>query len=304
LPPPPAPASPAAKAEVKLLAQAQQAPPAARGQEAETHKLNDDLALPARYRQWLEMEVTYIITDQERAVFRSLRTDEERDQFIEQFWLRRDPTPATVENEYKEEHYRRISYSSERFRAANIPGWKTDRGRTYILYGSPDEIESHPSGGPTTYPFEQWLYRHLDGGGDNVVIEFVNRAGAGEFRRASSPLEKYTLTANPEAAPDVRVGRSGVIVEAPNGTALISIPLRSYGDRVNVFGRIMDDHSRVVHFFDDNVRLSRSPAHEGVVVSLYSKSLALPAGSYRLTVVVKDLTTGVSTDEDMSFDVH
>jgi GWxTD domain-containing protein len=104
-------------------------------------KLRKELETP--YRKWLNEDVAYIITDEERAAFKRLQTDEEREQFIEQFWLRRDPTPDTVENEFKEEHYRRIAYANENF-ASGIPGWKTDRGRIYITYGPPDEKESHP----------------------------------------------------------------------------------------------------------------------------------------------------------------
>src|SRR5579871_3227674 len=107
-------------------------------------KLRKELETP--YRKWLNEDVSYIITDEERAAFKRLQTDEEREQFIEQFWLRRDPTPDTVENEYKEEHYRRIAYANEHF-ASGIPGWKADRGKIYIMYGPPDEIEDHSSGG-------------------------------------------------------------------------------------------------------------------------------------------------------------
>src|ERR1051325_10566596 len=106
-------------------------------------KLRKELETP--YRKWLNEDVTYIITDEERKAFRNLNTDEEKEQFIEQFWLRRDPSPDTQENEFKEEHYRRIAYANERF-ASGIPGWKSDRGRIYITFGPPDEIESHPSG--------------------------------------------------------------------------------------------------------------------------------------------------------------
>ena len=123
------------------------------------------------YKKWLDEDVRWIITDEEKQTFKQLSNDEERDQFIESFWLRRDPTPDTVENEYKEEHYARIAYANEHF-AAGIPGWRTDRGRIYIVYGKPDEIESHPSGGlynreiaegggtTSTYPFERWRYRY------------------------------------------------------------------------------------------------------------------------------------------------
>src|SRR4030081_3347238 len=127
-------------------------------------KLRKELETP--YKKWLNEDVGYIITDEERTAFRRLQTDDEREQFIEQFWLRRDPTPDTVENEFKEEHYRRIQYANDRF-ASGIPGWKTDRGRIYIIWGPADEIESHPSGGSydrppeegggstSTYPFEK-----------------------------------------------------------------------------------------------------------------------------------------------------
>jgi GWxTD domain-containing protein len=98
------------------------------------------------YKKWLDEDVRYIITDEEKTAFKQLSNDEERDNFIEAFWARRDPTPDTVENEYKEEHYARIAYANEHF-AAGIPGWKSDRGRIYIMYGKPDEIDSHPSGG-------------------------------------------------------------------------------------------------------------------------------------------------------------
>jgi GWxTD domain-containing protein len=140
----------------------------------------------------------------------SVQTDEERDQFIEQFWLRRDPTPDTVENEYKEEHYRRIAYANEHF-ASGIPGWKTDRGRFYIMYGPPDEIESHPAGGSyerpidegggstSTYPFEQWRYRYIEGVGTNVVLEFVDPSNSGEYHFTIDPTEKDALLYVPGA---------------------------------------------------------------------------------------------------------
>jgi GWxTD domain-containing protein len=168
--------------------------------------------LESPYRKWLEEDVVYIITDEERRAFKNLQTDEEREQFIEQFWLRRDPTPDTVENEYKEEHYRRIAYANERF-ASGIPGWKTDRGRIYITFGPPDEIESHPSGGTyerpweegggttSTYPFEKWRYRYLEGVGmqTDIVIEFVDKSMTGEYRMTMDPSEKDALLMVPGA---------------------------------------------------------------------------------------------------------
>src|SRR5579864_9082876 len=171
-------------------------------------KLRKELETP--YKKWLNEDVTYIITDEERQAWKRLSTDDERQQFIEQFWLRRDPTPDTEENEFKEEHYRRIAYANERF-ASGIPGWKTDRGRIYIVYGPADEIESHPSGGTyerpfeegggttSTYPFEKWRYRYIDGIGNDVNIEFVDTTMSGEYRMTMDPSEKDALLYVPGA---------------------------------------------------------------------------------------------------------
>jgi len=171
-------------------------------------KLRKELETP--YKKWLNEEVGYIITDEERKAFSRLQTDEEKQQFIEQFWLRRDPTPDTEENEYREEHYRRIAYANERF-ASGIPGWKTDRGMIYIKYGPADETESHPSGGTyerpieegggttSTYPFEKWRYRYIDGIGNDVNIEFVDPTMTGEYRMTMDPSEKDALLYVPGA---------------------------------------------------------------------------------------------------------
>ncbi|MGB6430789.1 MAG: GWxTD domain-containing protein [Candidatus Acidiferrales bacterium] len=177
-------------------------------QQQSLHKLEKELPTP--YRQWLNEDVVYIITADERSTFLRLQTNEEREQFIEQFWLRRDPTPDTPENEFKEEHYRRIAYANEHY-ASGIPGWKTDRGRIYIIWGAPDEIESHPTGGTydrpeeegggttSTYPFEQWTYRHMDGIGENVMLEFVDTTMTGEYHLTSDPGEKDALAHVPDA---------------------------------------------------------------------------------------------------------
>ena len=162
------------------------------------------------YKDWLEKDVAYIITDDERKAFKKLETDEEREQFIESFWRRRDPDPDTDENEYKEEYYERIAYANEKY-ASGIPGWKTDRGRIYITFGKPDEVESHPAGGQydrpsyegggstSTYPFEIWFYRHIPGVGSGIEIEFVDPTGSGEYRIARSPNEKDALLYVPGA---------------------------------------------------------------------------------------------------------
>ena len=160
------------------------------------------------YKKWLDEDVRWIISDEERAAFKQLSNDEERDQFIEGFWQRRDPTPDTVENEFKEEHYARIAYANEHF-AAGIPGWKTDRGRIYIMYGKADEVESHPSGGQyerpmeegggstSTFPFEQWRYRYLEGVGQEVIIEFVDTCMCGDYHMTMDRSEKDALLMTP-----------------------------------------------------------------------------------------------------------
>jgi len=162
------------------------------------------------FKKWLDEDVRWIITDEERSAFMQLSNDEERDQFIEAFWARRDPTPDTPENEFKEEHYRRIAYTNEHF-AAGIPGWKTDRGRIYIMYGPADEIESHPSGGTydrpmeegggstSTFPFEDWRYRYLEGVGQEVIIEFVDTCMCGDYHMTMDRSEKDALLYTPNA---------------------------------------------------------------------------------------------------------
>src|ERR1700677_4278053 len=166
--------------------------------------------LKGAYRTWLTQDVPYIITDEETKAFKSLSNDEERDAFIEQFWLRRNPNPDSPENEFREEHYRRIAYANEHF-AAGKPGWKTDRGHMYIAYGKPDSIDSHPSGGSyerpmdegggetSTYPFETWHYRYIEGIGENIDIEFVDTCMCGDYHMTLDRSEKDALLHVPGA---------------------------------------------------------------------------------------------------------
>src|SRR5271165_2035324 len=168
------------------------------------------IELSKTYRKWLDEDVRWIITDQERSAFMQLSNDEERDQFIEAFWQRRDPTPDTEENEFKEEHYRRIAYANEHF-AAGIPGWKSDRGHMYIVFGPADEIEAHPSGGTyqrpmeegggetSTFPFETWRYRYIEGIGQEVIIEFVDTCMCGDYHMTIDRSEKDALKYTPNA---------------------------------------------------------------------------------------------------------
>ena len=206
-------------------APAQQAQPASsqdQGQEADPMKrqlsdkdrykaqkaLRQELKGP--YKKWLDEDVTYIITDDERKAFLSLSNDEEREAFIENFWQRRNPNPDSPENEFREEHYRRIQYANDHF-AAGKPGWKTDRGRMYIAFGKPDSIDAHPSGGlymrPTeegggetsTFPFEVWHYRYLEGIGENIDIEFVDSCQCGDYHFTIDRSEKDALLHVPGA---------------------------------------------------------------------------------------------------------
>jgi GWxTD domain-containing protein len=166
--------------------------------------------LKGEYKKWVDEDVRWIITDQEMQAFKNLSNDEERDQFIENFWLRRNPNPDSPENEYREEHYARIAYANEHF-AAGKPGWRTDRGHIYISYGKPDSIDSHPSGGEyerpmeegggstSTFPFEVWHYRYLDGIGDNVDIEFVDTCMCGDYHMTIDRSEKDALKHVPGA---------------------------------------------------------------------------------------------------------
>jgi len=179
-----------------------------RQKRAADNRLRKELASP--YNKWLDEEVRWIISDEERTAFKRLQTDDEKQSFIEQFWLRRDPTPDTEENEFKEEHYRRIAWANDRF-ASGVPGWKTDRGQIYIKFGPPDENDSHTSGGPgerdisegggstTFFPYERWRYRYLECCGSDVIIEFVDPSMTNEYHITMDPSEKDALARVPGA---------------------------------------------------------------------------------------------------------
>jgi GWxTD domain-containing protein len=179
-----------------------------RAQKKKIRKTLKELDTP--YKQWLNEDVVYIISPEERNAFGQLATNEEREQFIEQFWLRRSTNPDLPDNEFKEEHYRRIAYANEHY-ASGIPGWKTDRGHMYIVWGPPDEIESHPTGGTydrpmeegggstSTYPWETWRWRYIEGMGENVIMEFVDPSGSGEYHLTMDPSEKDALLHVPGA---------------------------------------------------------------------------------------------------------
>ena len=300
-----APAMPQPRPSLALMAQVRPAPPPA------PRKQGSSVDPETPYAKWMTGDVAYIITDAERAAFKLLTTDGERESFIEQFWLRRDPTPATSENEYKEEHYRRIAYSNDHYSANGLPGWKTDRGRVYITYGPPDELESHPAGGSyrrpaeegggttTTFPFEQWRYQWIEGVGTNVIIEFVDPTMSGEYRMTMDPKEKDVFVLlnrprDPQLAPDG--GRAGATVQ-PMGSsaALISIPLSGYGSHaVNLVCRIVTAEGAPVTMFEQTVQ---GPA------PLFTRFIAVRPGAHRLIVLVKDTTSGATATDDIAFEV-
>jgi GWxTD domain-containing protein len=298
------PATPQTRPSVTLMAQVRPAAPMAQKKQGSSGDPE------TAYLKWLTGDVAYIITDAERAAFKLLTTDAERERFIEQFWLRRDPTPATSENEFKEEHYRRIAYTNDHYSANGLPGWKTDRGRIYISYGPADEIESHSAGGSyrrpaeegggttTTFPFEQWRYKWIDGVGTNVIIEFVDPTMTGEYRMTMDPKEKDVLVLlNQPRDPQLSAsGRAGATVQLMGSSAaLISIPLTGYGNHaVNLVCRIVTAEGAPITTFEQTVQ---GPA------PLFTRFVAVRPGAHRLIVLVKDTTSGAVATDDIAFEV-
>lgn len=210
-----------------------------------------ELATP--YKKWLSEDVVYIITDAERKAFLQLQTNEEREQFIEEFWQRRNPDPDSVDNPVKEEHYRRIAYTNEHY-ASGIAGWRTDRGRIYIMYGKPDDLESHTQGetwnrpldqggGQTqTYAYEDWTYHYIEGIGENVELEFVDPSGTGEFRLTTDPSEKDAMLYVPGAGLTLaeQEGMSSKAARFTNtdGTHMAPSPYGARSSNLDEFSRL------------------------------------------------------------------
>lgn len=217
----------------------------------------------APYNAWLAEEAIYIITKEERDAFLRLTTNEEREQFIEEFWRRRNPDPDSPENTYREEHYRRIAYANERF-SSGIPGWKTDRGHMYILWGPPDEIDSHPAGGAydrppeqgggstTTYPWELWRYRHLEDIGDNIELEFVDPSGSGEYHLTMDPGEKDALAHVPGAGPSL-----SEIMGAPRSQRFSNTNGTTLPAPIGGLSAGLDEFDNIDRYF----RVQRPPEH-------------------------------------------
>jgi len=310
--------------------------------------------LDTPYQKWVNEDVAYILTDEERQAWQRLATDEERERFIEQFWLRRDPTPDTAVNESMEEHYRRIAYANERF-ASGIPGWKTDRGHLYIALGPPDEIESHPSGGAyqrppsegggttTTYPFELWRYRRIEGLGTDVAIEFVDKTSTGDYRMTLDPSDKNMIgrasngaSSNPfdrlrqfvppfiiHAPARFRPGllaqiradyfpltessvRAHITVQLENRDLQFQAKDGAHKAVVNVYGLITTMTGRVTNVFEDTVTVEAPELlldEIGKRHSIYQKSIPLPPGQYRLNLVLKDVASEKMNHFELALDV-
>lgn len=177
-----------------------------------------DLAWP--YDVWLNQDVAYIITPQERAAFLELTTDEDRDNFIEQFWLRRNPDPKSLENEFEIEHYRRIAFANQNFASAK-PGWQTDRGHVYIVFGKPDDVVCRRSARAFGSPDEFWGYKYLEGWGNNATLQFSALQGDGEYKlvlddaQRKQLLEPQSHVATHEPPPFVRTEQYARGVMAP-----------------------------------------------------------------------------------------
>ncbi len=282
----------------------------------------------APYRKWLNEEVVYIITQAERAAFLTLRTDDERNMFIRQFWARRDPAyPKTAspeeypviakgnpENDFKKEHYRRIKYANDRF-STKIPGWKTDRGRIYIEYGPPDEIESHPSGGKytrpaeegggavDTFPFEQWRYRLIQGIGKNVIIEFVDTTRTGDYRMTRDPNEKEAaFFGSARTFSSAGPGQQAVVGIGIDRTMQVVIPIEFEARQYEVALSTVSTDAKTNQWRPQSELSLHSsckaaPSEPGCLESIMrtSGTIPIPAGSYVFTAVVKD--TGGTTEK-------
>lgn len=209
------------------------------------------------YEKWLNQDVVYIITDEERTVFEALTTSEERENFIEQFWYRRDPDPETSINESREEHYRRVAYANDHF-SVGAPGWKTDRGRVYIINGRPDNIEDHGQGEQyyrptgegggvtTTYAWQLWYYRHIPGLGDNIEIEFVDKTMSGHYVLARDEMDKDAmlwvpglgLTESERLGGGTKAERIGTRTLANEASRRVGNPLKIFTQKDDLFARL------------------------------------------------------------------
>lgn len=212
--------------------------------------------LGAAYREWLVEDVAYIITNAERSAFLKLGTDDERDRFIEQFWQRRNPEPGSFSetaNSFKEEHYRRIAYANEHFKD-ETPGWRTDRGRIYILWGAPDEIQIGPNKNdqPTATRWQIWRYRYLDGIGENVEFKFVNTQVNGDYQLSTSAELAATISNMPQIWANESFHGTGYVDAVSAFTSVEFKALEAFAgarlDRSDILFSYDFDYAPVTHF--------------------------------------------------------
>jgi len=285
------------------------------------------------WKQWLNEDVVYIITDGERKAFKGLKTDEERQYFADQFWQRRNPAPDSLENPFEEEHYRRVAFSNARF-GTNAPGWRTDRGRIYITYGPPDEIETHPGKAGDQkgdYPFEDWRYHHIESIGNNVVIEFVDTTRSGEYHMTVDPSWNGSLPIpatepGPTVTNIIELGKPPRVkfkdleevistnirystlpmhvradyIRLTDATVLAPVTIgfdRGTGS-VNIYGRVTSMSGRVIASFEDSLT-----AESGQAPVFCQQDLLLPPGVYRLNVAARDDVHGTMTNYEMVLNV-
>jgi len=295
------------------------------------------LPAPYPYQKWLD-EVSYIITAEERNAFRSLRTDEDRDLFIRQFWLHRDPTAprgaapeeyptilrGNPENAYKKEFYRRMTYVNDRFGANTVPGWKTDRGRIYIQYGPPDEIDAHPNGGKydrppeegggqtTTYPFEQWRYSVIKGIGTNIILEFVDPTMSGEYRMTRDPSEKDALLYVPKAGPTffrlLQGSPPGIVEINAERKMAVTIPIAFDASQYLITTSTVSADGKTNLGNSQTLASSckTTPAEAGCLkdnLRTMGKT-PLPPGSYTFTAVVKDTSSSTQKTYVVNFTIN
>jgi len=196
-------------------------------------------SLPPVYKKWLEEEVVYIISPLEKQVFDKLQTDRERDLFIEAFWRQRDPTPGTTENEFKTEHFRRVNYANYYLgRQSPVPGWKSDRGRIYIILGEPNDIQ-HFESGQETYPAEIWFYQNKAESGlpTGFNIVFFKEHGTGDYKLYSPTRDgPQAFLANYLGSPEDITGAYRKLREIEPNLAMVSLSLIP-GDDSGAFGR-------------------------------------------------------------------
>jgi len=271
------------------------------------------------------------MSEDERNAFRHLTTGDEQAALIEEFWLRRDPTAGTAQNEYKEEHYRRIAYASERFPTSTQPGWRSDRGRVYIIFGPPDENESHPAGDGTSPPYEIWRYAWIENLGANVALTFYDPERTGAYRllqpdlvissgQDAGSVQPIAVSSDaPEAAANSCLVCSVSVrlrppVDTPSFLARIEVTLGEEGLTfrsedgfqkavVNVYARVTSADRRPINVFEDVLTVAHPSGVPRLGRSLYRKFVPLGPGSYRFSIVAKETASGRTESKDLSFTV-